>query len=84
MREVNEDAVSAMLESPTAAEQLAECDVAAFVFDSTDLHSFRTAHRLLIRIAETAGNSLPCVLVATKDDLGMDQVCASMLEIWWD
>ena len=77
MQECSEEAVSAMLESPTAAEQLAECDVAAFVFDSTDLHSFRAAHRLLIRIAEAAGNGLPCVLVAAKDDLGMDQVCAS-------
>ena len=74
MREWSEDATAALLESPAAAEQLAACDVAAVVFDSSDLHSFHTAHRLLLRIAQTAGDSLPCVLIASKDDLGMDQV----------
>ena len=76
MREWSEERTAELLESPAAAEQLAACDVAAIVFDSSDLHSFRTAHRLLLRIAQAAGDSLPCVLIAAKDDLGMDQVSA--------
>ena len=63
-----------MLESPAAAEHLAACDVAAVVFDSSELHSFHTAHRLLLRIAQAAGDTLPCVLIAAKDDLGMEPV----------
>jgi hypothetical protein len=42
--------------------------------DSTSLASFRTAHQLMLAIAQAAGDTLPCVFLAAKDDLGMSQV----------
>ena len=45
-----------------------------FVFDSTSLASFRTAHQLMLAVAQAAGDALPCVFLAAKDDLGMSQV----------
>ena len=74
MREWDEGDAAALLESPAAGDALAAADVAAFVFDGSDAHSLRTAQRLLLRIATAAGDSLPCVLVATKDDAGMSRV----------
>jgi len=74
MREWDEGDAAALLESPAVADTLVAADVAAFVFDGSDAHSLRTAQRLLLRIATAAGDSLPCVLVATKDDAGMSQV----------
>eukprot|EP01025_Chloroclados_australasicus_P022079 TRINITY_DN22948_c0_g3_i7.p1 TRINITY_DN22948_c0_g3~~TRINITY_DN22948_c0_g3_i7.p1 ORF type:complete len:685 (-),score=69.15 TRINITY_DN22948_c0_g3_i7:506-2560(-) len=47
------------------------CDVAAFVFDSSNIDSFNYAHELMLQAAEASGHTLPCVFIATKDDLGM-------------
>ncbi|KAK9829241.1 hypothetical protein WJX72_004718 [[Myrmecia] bisecta] len=86
MRELDEAATSKLLNASNRAEQLAAADVAAFVFDSSDPASFRTAQRLILEVAAASGDSLPCVFVAAKDDLGMSQdlvsecgaVCASL------
>lgn len=62
------------LQSPSCAATLAGTDVAVFMFDSTSLASFRTAHQLMLAVAQAAGDALPCVFLAAKDDLGMSQV----------
>eukprot|EP01024_Parvocaulis_polyphysoides_P008309 TRINITY_DN12467_c0_g1_i4.p1 TRINITY_DN12467_c0_g1~~TRINITY_DN12467_c0_g1_i4.p1 ORF type:complete len:559 (+),score=103.71 TRINITY_DN12467_c0_g1_i4:79-1755(+) len=52
---------------------LKRCDVAAFVFDSSSSESFNRAHELMLQAAEASGHTVPCVFIATKDDLGMSQ-----------
>jgi len=73
LRELSEGAAAAMLKGDGAADTLAGADAAAFVFDSTSLASFRTAHQLMLAVTQTAGDVLPCIFVAAKDDLGMSQ-----------
>ena len=36
------------------------------------------ALHLLVAVTQAASNSLPCVLLAAKDDLGMSQVDSSL------
>jgi len=50
------------------------CDLAAFLFDSSSSESFRSARSMMEAISTSAGETLPCVLLASKDDLGMAQV----------
>ena len=50
------------------------CDVAAFVFDANSSESFAAAQQLLLKCAELAQDSLPCVLIAAKDELGISTV----------
>ena len=50
------------------------CDVAAFVFDGSSSKSFQAAHQLLLKCAELAQDSLPCMLIAAKDELGISMV----------
>ena len=44
------------------------------MFDSSSVDSFRTARSMMEAVTSAAGETLPCVLVAGKDDLGMAQV----------
>ena len=53
---------------------LVACDVAAFVFDGSNLESFRAAHELLLKLAHLSDDSIPCVFIAAKDDLGISMV----------
>lgn len=72
LREISESSAAKLLRSSAAADvALAEADVAVFIFDCTSLTSWRTAHRLMLAVAQAAGDVLPCVLVAAKDDLGI-------------
>lgn len=60
--------------SPKAGSLLSEltrCDVAAFAFDSSSAASFNEAVELLVAVSTAAGDALPCLLIAAKDDLGM-------------
>ncbi|CAI9107842.1 OLC1v1007313C3 [Oldenlandia corymbosa var. corymbosa] len=53
-------------------ECLATCDVAVFVYDSSDKYSLKRASELLVdvaRHAEEIGCEMPCLLIAAKDDL---------------
>lgn len=68
------DAAEAERLDSTGAAELAACDLAVFVFDSTDAGSFGDAMRLLHRVTRAANDTLPCVLVAAKEDLGMAAV----------
>lgn len=52
LREVSEREAGLLLQSPGAAEALAGADVAAFVFDSTSLASFRAAHQLMLAVTQ--------------------------------
>ncbi|CAK9147069.1 unnamed protein product [Ilex paraguariensis] len=69
LREIPEDGVKKLLSNK---ESLANCDVAVFVYDSSDEYSLKRAAELLTDIArhgEESGFGVPCLLVAAKDDL---------------
>lgn len=53
---------------------LAPCDVAIFVYDCSDIESWKRAMGLLVEVAshaEASGFEVPCLIVAAKDDLDM-------------
>ncbi|KAG2430028.1 hypothetical protein HYH02_013856 [Chlamydomonas schloesseri] len=53
---------------------LSRCDVAVFVFDSTSAESFAWAQRSMLTLCSLPGcESLPVVMVGTKDELGMNE-----------
>ncbi|XP_077241698.1 mitochondrial Rho GTPase 1-like [Tasmannia lanceolata] len=69
MREVPEDGVKDLLSNK---ESLATCDIAVFVYDSSDENSWRKTKDLLMDVAthgENTGFEVPCLIVPTKDDL---------------
>ena len=55
------------------AAELASCDLGVFLFECSSLRSMQEALHLLVAVTQAASNSLPCVLLAAKDDLGMSQ-----------
>jgi hypothetical protein len=63
---------AATADDPTV--DLSQLDVAAVMFDSAEPASFRQAVQLLVGLSGRAGDSLPFVLIAAKDDLGMSNV----------
>ncbi|KAI5068058.1 hypothetical protein GOP47_0016403 [Adiantum capillus-veneris] len=70
LREISMDLVPVLL---TKKDALASCDVAAFVYDSSDELSWKQTSDLLLEITahgESSGFEVPCLLVAAKDDLG--------------
>ncbi|GLT36319.1 hypothetical protein SLA2020_107050 [Shorea laevis] len=69
LREIPEDGVKKFLSNK---ESLAACDVALFVYDSSDEYSWKRARELLLDVArcgEESGYGVPCLLIAAKDDL---------------
>ena len=53
-------------------EALGACDVAIFLYDSSDESSWKRAIDLLVKVAtasEDAGLEFPCLMVAAKTDL---------------
>ncbi|TYI80127.1 hypothetical protein E1A91_D05G068600v1 [Gossypium mustelinum] len=67
--EIHEDGVSKLLSSK---ESLARCDIAVFVYDSSDESSWKRATELLMDVAgdgEDTSYEVPCLIVAAKDDL---------------
>ena len=72
MREMQEQQLLELQHNPVAFT--ASCDVAAFLFDSSSDESFQSARQLLLLCAGLAQDSLPCVLIAAKDDLGISMV----------
>ncbi|KAH9729885.1 mitochondrial Rho GTPase 2 [Citrus sinensis] len=53
-------------------EALASCDVTIFVYDSSDEYSWKRTKELLVEVArlgEDSGYGVPCLLIASKDDL---------------
>lgn len=84
MSEVEEDVVSELSvlssinpqsSSPPSSPllDLKGCDVAAFLFDSSSETSFQQAREMMELVSTAAGENLPCVLVAMKEDLGMSR-----------
>ena len=69
---MQDDQVEQLEHKPAALAE--SCDVAAFVFDGSSFESFQAAHQLLLKCAELAQDSLPCVLIAAKDELGISMV----------
>jgi hypothetical protein len=63
---------AATADDPTI--DLSQLDVAAVMFDSAEPSSFRQAVALVVGLSGRAGDSLPIVLIAAKDDLGMSNV----------
>ncbi|XP_021898053.1 mitochondrial Rho GTPase 2 isoform X2 [Carica papaya] len=69
LREIPEEIVKKLLSNK---ESLAACNVAVFVYDSSDEYSWKRARELLMEVArrgEETGYGMPCLLVAAKDDL---------------
>ncbi len=60
---------------------LSALDVAAVMFDCAEPASFEHAVQLLVGLSSNAGPSLPLLLVAAKDDLGMSSVRAECARI---
>ncbi|KAF7818316.1 mitochondrial Rho GTPase 2-like isoform X1 [Senna tora] len=69
LREIPEDEVKKFLSN---RDCLAACDVAVFVYDSSDEHSWKRSRQLLEEVSrqgELTGYKVPCLLIAAKDDL---------------
>nr|XP_043620249.1 mitochondrial Rho GTPase 1-like [Erigeron canadensis] len=69
LREIQEDDVKELL---SRKESLATCDIAVFVYDSSNEYSLRRASELLMDVAragEDSGYGVPCRLIAAKNDL---------------
>ncbi|KAI7992178.1 Mitochondrial Rho GTPase 2 [Camellia lanceoleosa] len=69
LREIQEDRVKKLLSNK---ESLAACDVAAFVYDSSDEYSLKRTSELLMEVTrrgEETGFGVPSLLIAAKDDL---------------
>ncbi|XP_054817296.1 mitochondrial Rho GTPase 2 isoform X2 [Prosopis cineraria] len=69
LREIPEDKVKKFLPN---RDCLAACDVAVFVYDSSDEHSWKRTRELLEEVSrqgELTGHRVPCLLIAAKDDL---------------
>lgn len=72
LREMQEAQIQSFEEDPQALQDA--CDVAAFVFDGSNIESFKAAQDLLLKLAQLADDTIPCVLIAAKDDLGISMV----------
>ncbi|KAJ6354047.1 hypothetical protein OIU76_002972 [Salix suchowensis] len=69
LREIPDDGVKKLLSNK---ESLASCDIAVFVYDSSDQSSWKRTTELLVDVAshgEDTGYEVPCLIVAAKDDL---------------
>ncbi|RZB85368.1 mitochondrial Rho GTPase 2-like isoform X1 [Glycine soja] len=69
LREIPEDGLLQFLSNQDC---LAACDVAVFVYDSSDEYSWKKSRDLLekvVRQGELTGYRTPCLLIAAKDDL---------------
>ncbi|XVF72418.1 hypothetical protein PTKIN_Ptkin12aG0119800 [Pterospermum kingtungense] len=69
LQEIPEDGVKQFLSNK---ECLAACDVAVFLYDSSDEYSWKRSRELLLDVArkgEESGYGVPCLLIAAKDDL---------------
>ncbi|KAF3779738.1 Mitochondrial Rho GTPase 1 [Nymphaea thermarum] len=69
LREMPPDGVASLLSSK---DSLAACDVALFMYDSSDENSWQQAYDMLVKVAshgEENGMEIPSLIVAAKDDL---------------
>ncbi|MED6181172.1 Mitochondrial Rho GTPase 2 [Stylosanthes scabra] len=69
LREIPEGEVPRVLSNQ---DYLAACDVAIFVYDSSNEHSWKKSRDMLEQVArqgELTGYRVPCLLIAAKDDL---------------
>ncbi|KAG8663396.1 hypothetical protein MANES_01G208001v8 [Manihot esculenta] len=69
LQEIPEDGAKKLLSNK---ESLADCDVAVFVYDSSDQYSWKRSCELLLELTrrgEETGYGVPCLLIAAKDDL---------------
>ncbi|XP_009111753.3 mitochondrial Rho GTPase 1 [Brassica rapa] len=74
MREIPEDGAQGLFSS---MESLAKCDIAVFVYDSSDESSWKRASELLVEVAnhgEATGYEVPCLMVSAKDDIVSSQI----------
>ncbi|CAH8299727.1 unnamed protein product [Eruca vesicaria subsp. sativa] len=75
MREIPDDGAKELFSSK---ESLAACDIAVFVYDSSDESSWKRATELLVEVAthgEATGYEVPCLMVSAKDDLDSFPLC---------
>jgi len=69
----------ALVPEPAPLEQLDDCDIAVFVYDRTSMDSFEVVRGMLRRVAGLP-NPPPCLLVAAKDDLPLNDKVAEACE----
>jgi len=79
LREMQEAQIQSFEEDPQALQDA--CDVAAFVFDGSNVESFKAAQDLLLKLARLADDTIPCVLIAAKDDLGISMVISALVTL---
>ncbi|XP_076904214.1 mitochondrial Rho GTPase 2-like [Bidens hawaiensis] len=71
LNEIQECDVKEFLSSK---DSLAACDVAVFIYDSSDEYSLKKASKLMKEVArkgEDSGYGVPCLLIAAKNDLNL-------------
>ncbi|KAH9617280.1 hypothetical protein KSS87_004505 [Heliosperma pusillum] len=81
LREIPEAKVKDLLSNK---ESLATCDMALFVYDSTDESSFKKTAKLLAEVSrhgEDTGYEVPSLIVSAKDDL--DSYTKSIKDSTW-
>ncbi|KAJ9187642.1 hypothetical protein P3X46_003071 [Hevea brasiliensis] len=69
LQEIPEDEAKKILSNK---ESLAACDIAIFVYDSSNEYSWKRSCEVLVEVTrrgEESGYGVPCLLVAAKDDL---------------
>ncbi|XP_056850199.1 mitochondrial Rho GTPase 1-like [Raphanus sativus] len=74
MREIPEGGAQGLFSSK---ESLAACDIAVFVYDSSDESSWKRATELLVELAnhgEATGYEVPCLMVSAKYDIVSSQI----------
>uniref|UniRef100_A0A0D3E136 Mitochondrial Rho GTPase n=2 Tax=Brassica oleracea var. oleracea TaxID=109376 RepID=A0A0D3E136_BRAOL len=74
MREIPADGAQGIFSSK---ESLAACDIAVFVYDSSDESSWKRASELLVEVAnhgQATGYEVPCLMVSAKDDIVSSQI----------
>ena len=71
LRELSEGGAAALLKSDGAADSLAAADVAAFVFDSTSVASFRSAHHLMLAVTQV------CLVAGMPRDCSLCRACCT-------
>ena len=74
LREMQQPQLKQLEQNPL--EFLEACDVAAFVYNSSSSggESFQEAKELLLKVAQSAEDSIPCVLVGAKEESGVSSV----------
>ncbi|PIA49021.1 hypothetical protein AQUCO_01300106v1 [Aquilegia coerulea] len=82
LREIPEDGFKLLMSNK---DSLADCDVAIFVHDSSDLTLWNRASEMLFDVAqhgENSGFEVPCLIVAAKTDIQLPSALEPEDSLW--